>query len=79
MRKIPGAVTASDRSPLYICPTGLEPIFHSKPLRFEKKWLSNKGCTEIVEVVWNPHDFLEPHFRVINKVSKGLFEIRLFY
>ena len=40
-------------------------LFH-----FEEMWLLGKGCSEIVEVVWSSHDYLNSDTRVVRRIGK---------
>ena len=42
----------------------------AKPFRFEEMWLSDKGCTEVVEAVWSSQEGLDPNVRVVQKIEK---------
>lgn len=44
---------SSDHCPLLISPTSLDLPPQKKVFRFEEMWLSDNGCREIVEAVWN--------------------------
>lgn len=64
------SVTSSDHSPLWIRPKGLDLPRIAKPFRFEEMWLSDKGCTEVVEAVWSSQEGLDPNVRVVQKIEK---------
>jgi len=46
--------------------------FHTAPklFRFEEMWLSDWGCTEIVEAVWDARGIDDPIFRTVHKIEK---------
>ena len=43
-------VTTSDHKDLWIVPKGMECSFQ-KLFRFEQMWMTNKGCTDTIEIV----------------------------
>ena len=49
---------ASDHCPLWIILEGLEIPSITKPFRFEEMWLSDRGCSNVVEAVWTSHEDL---------------------
>ena len=57
--KFPGTIVhhlhcaSSDHLPLCINLSGLEIPPRKKVFRFEEMWLSNLGCTELVEASWS--------------------------
>lgn len=61
---------SSDHCPLWINTVGLD--FHSAPklFRFEEMWLSDRGCSEIVEAVWDARGSDDPTFRMVHKIKK---------
>ena len=61
---------ASDHCPLWIIPDGLEIPNITKPFRFEEIWLSDRGCSNVVEAVWTSHEEAEPSIKVIKKIKK---------
>ncbi|XP_075645287.1 uncharacterized protein LOC142616293 [Castanea sativa] len=61
----------SDHSPLWITPDGLNLPSFAKPFRFEEMWLSDRGCSKIVEVVWCSDDERsDVAVMVTNKIKK---------
>ncbi|XP_075636813.1 uncharacterized protein LOC142609058 [Castanea sativa] len=44
-------VTTSDHKPLCILPEGME-CKQQRPFRFEQMWMSERGCREMVEAIW---------------------------
>ena len=62
--------STSDHNPLWIVPDGIETTRPSKPFRFEKMWLSDRGCDETIEVVWNNINHADPRIRIVNKINK---------
>ena len=44
-------VTTSDHKPLWIVPEGME-CKQKQPFRFEQMWMSESGCGETIEAVW---------------------------
>ena len=44
---------SSDHIPIHIVYSRLDPPRRKKLFRFEEMWLSNLGCKEIVQDVWN--------------------------
>ena len=67
---------SSDHSPLWITLDGLDIPSFSKPFRFEEMWLSNRGCSDIVEMVWLSTEGGEVHDHVIRKIDKCGKELR---
>ena len=67
---------SSDHSPLWITLDGLDIPSFSKPFRFEEMWLSNCGCSDIVEMVWLSTEGGEVHDHVIRKIDKCGKELR---
>jgi len=61
---------SSDHCPLWIVPEGLEIPSITKPFRFEEMWLSDRGCTNVVEAVWASHVEANPSIKVIKKIKK---------
>lgn len=61
---------SSNHRPILIVPTGFEMDKKKKIFRFEEMWLSDKGCTETVEVVWFSHDFDHLDSLVTKKIEK---------
>ncbi|XP_050278364.1 uncharacterized protein LOC126719909 [Quercus robur] len=59
-----------DHCPLWIVPKGLEIPSITKPFRFEEMWLSDRGCTNVVEAVWASHEEADPSIKVIKKIKK---------
>lgn len=62
---------SSDHCPLWITLDGLDLPVVEKPFRFEEMWLSDSGCSSIVEVVWcslEERDDVE--MMVTNKIKK---------
>ena len=45
-------VTTSDHKALWISMEGMDCSFQ-KPFRFKQMWMTNKGCSETIEAVWN--------------------------
>ena len=48
---------SSNHNPLWINMVGLEVQSIFKPFRFEKAWLSDHTCSEVVEAIWEARDF----------------------
>ena len=67
---------SSDHSLLWITLDGLDIPSFSKPFRFEEMWLSNRGCLDIVEMVWLSTEGGEVHDHVIRKIDKCGKELR---
>lgn len=62
-------VTTSDHKALWITPKGMDSSFQ-KPFHFEHMWLTNKGCSDTMEVVWK-EPIIDPwETRVLKKVEK---------
>ena len=61
---------SSDHSPLWITLDGLDIHSFSKLFRFEKMWLSDCGCSDIVETVWLTKEDEDAHDHVIRKIDK---------
>ena len=68
---------SSDHSPLWITLDGLDIPSFSKPFRFEEMWLSDRGCSDIVEAVWLSREDGEVHDHVIRKIEKCGKELRV--
>lgn len=62
-------VTTSDHKALWITPKGMDSSF-PKPFHFEHMWLTNKGCSDTVEVVWKEPIIDLWETRVLKKVEK---------
>ncbi|XP_075669738.1 uncharacterized protein LOC142639446 [Castanea sativa] len=61
---------SSDHCPLWINTVGLD--FHSAPklFKFNEMWLSDWGCSEIVEAVWDARGSDDPTSRTVPKIEK---------
>ena len=59
-----------DHCPLWIILDGLELPQVIKPFRFEEIWLSDQGCTDVVEAVWASPEVAEPAVKVVRKIKK---------
>ena len=59
-----------DHSPLWIAPSGIDPLPSSKPFRFEEMWLSNRGCGRVIEAVRRGSFPCEAERQVIRKIEK---------
>ena len=68
---------SSDHSPLWITLDGLEIPSFSKPFRFEEMWLSDRGCSDIIEAVWLLKEDGDAHDNVICKIEKCGKELRV--
>nr|XP_023911306.1 uncharacterized protein LOC112022914 [Quercus suber] len=66
-----------DHSPLWITLDGLDISSFSKPFRFEEMWLSDRGCSDIVEAVWLSREDEGDHDHVIRKIDKCGKELRI--
>ena len=52
-----------------VLPEGMDSSFQ-KPFRFEHMWLTDKGCSDMVEAVWN-EPITDPwETRVLTKIDK---------
>ncbi|XP_023911886.1 uncharacterized protein LOC112023514 [Quercus suber] len=60
---------ASDHCPLWIIPDGMEIPSITKPFKVEEMWLSDRGCSNVVEAVWTSHGEAEPSIKVIKKIK----------
>ena len=67
---------SSDHSPLWISLDGLDIPSFAKPFRFEEMWLSDRGCSDIVEAVWLSRGEEEDHDHVMRKIDKCGKELR---
>ena len=67
---------SSDHSPLWITLDGLDIPSFSKPFRFEEMWLSDHGCSDIIEAVWLSKEGGEVQDHVICKIDKCGKELR---
>ena len=56
---------SSNHYPLWIATDGLEVASPSKPIRFEEMWLSDLGCSNVVEAVWSSTVADDPSNKVI--------------
>ena len=68
---------SSDHSPLWITLDGLEIPSFSKPFKFEEMWLSDRGCSDIIEAVWLSREDEDAHDHVICKIDKCGKELRV--
>ena len=68
---------SSDHSPLWITLDGFEIPSFSKPFRFEEMWLSDCGCSDIIEAVWLSREDGDAHDNVICKIDKCDKELRV--
>ena len=68
---------SSDHSLLWITLDGLDIPSFSKPFRFEEMWLSDRGCSNIVEAVWLSREDGEVHDHVSRKIEKCGKELRV--
>ena len=60
---------SSDHIPIHIMFSGLDHPRRKKLFRFEEMWLSNPGCSKIVEAVWE-RGFSESGKGILHKVEK---------
>ena len=67
---------SSDHWPLWITLDGLDIPSFSKPFRFEEMWLSDHGCSDIIEAVWLSKEGGEVQDHVICKIDKCGKELR---
>lgn len=58
-----------DHSPLLIIPSSLAPQPPQKPFLFEEIWLTNNGCTKIVEATWNSYATFNQNFISLHMIS----------
>ena len=63
---------ASNHCPLWIIPDGLEISSITKPFRFAKMWLSDRGCSNVVEAVQTSHEEANPSIKVLKKIKKNV-------
>lgn len=56
--------------PLWIVPNGMEVACFAKPFHFEEMWLSNWGCSDVVEAVWSSSEVIDPAIKVMSKIEK---------
>ena len=61
---------SSNHIPLHIIFSGLDPPKRKKLFRFEKMWLSNPNCSEIVEVVWHSSGVTDFDERILQRIEK---------
>ena len=61
-------VTSSDHKALWISPEHMHCNFQ-KPFWFEQMWLTDKGCSEIVEAVWSINCNESWDTRVLRKIE----------
>ena len=60
-----------DHSSLWITLDGLDLPLVAKPFRFKEMWLSDSGCSSIVEAVWcSSEERADVEVMVTNKVKK---------
>lgn len=62
-------VTTSDHKAFWITPEGMDSSFQ-KPFRFEQMWLTDKGCSDMVEAVWGEWIADSWDTRVLKKIDK---------
>ena len=60
----------SNHSPLWIAMDGLHIPSFAKPFRFKEMWLSDHGCSDILEVVWLSREEEDAHDHIIRKIDK---------
>ena len=61
---------SSNHIPLHIIFSSLDPPKRKKLFRFEKMWLSNPSCSEIVEVVWHSSGVTDFDERILQRIEK---------
>lgn len=62
---------SSNHSSLWINVNGLDLSPVAKPFRFKEMWLSDSGCSRIVEVVWCSNEERSGvEVRVMNRITK---------
>ena len=59
----------SNYKPIVIHPCGV-PVRENKPWRFEKMWLEEEGCHDMVASAWREGEGSTPMGEVVNKVGK---------
>ena len=62
-------VTCFDHKPLWIVLDGMECSFR-KPFSFKQMWMSAKGCSDTIKVVWKEKIFKSSATQVIRKVDR---------
>ena len=67
---------SSDHYPLWIVLECLEIPNTTKPFKFEEMWLSDWGCTDVVEAVQYFQEVSDPTVKVIQKTVKCGKELR---
>ena len=67
---------SSDHYPLWIVLDGLDVVISTKPFHFEEMWLSDPGCSRVVEAVWSSDDMVDLSTKVMRKVEKGGKELK---
>nr|XP_023892926.1 uncharacterized protein LOC112004916 [Quercus suber] len=60
---------ASDHRPILIVPDGMD-CSQQRPFRFEQMWLTEQGCTDTVQAVWQRDSGENEAFKVIRKVDE---------
>lgn len=60
---------AFDHKALCITPEGMDYSFQ-KPFCFEHIWMTDKGCSETIEVVWSENSTYPWALRVIKKIDR---------
>ena len=56
---------------------GLDVVISTKPFHFKEMWLSNPGCSRVVEVVWSSNDMVDHSTKVMRKVEKCGKELKM--
>lgn len=67
---------SSDQCPLWIIPDGLEVASPSKPFQFKEMWLSDLGCSNVVEAMWSSIGSVDPSVKVMKKIEKRRKELK---
>ena len=62
-------VICSDHKPLWIFLDGIDCNFR-KPFRFEQMWISDKGCSDTIKVVWKERINELSTTQVLQKVER---------
>lgn len=83
LMKFPGtkvhifSLDTSDHSPIWVVPDGLEQPCMAKPFRFEKMWLVEPGCANVIEAVWSPRSMEDLFVGLMRKIESPGKELRI--
>ena len=61
---------SSDHYPLCIVLDGLEVAIATNPFCFKEMWLSDPGCSNVVEAVWSSSDNADLLVKIMRKIER---------